>query len=148
MYNAAFRSWLSGIADGESTFTIQRYRKAATHAMTVRFCWSISLRADDVDVIRLIQGYTGGGLCKTGHSQGNPKWVLQVTRREEHFRLIQHFRKYPLRSKKRREFELWAEAIELWDSATGKPKPKEVHDKVEQIAEEIRAYRVFFDPDA
>lgn len=147
MYDAAFKSWLSGIADGESTFTIQFYRKQVTHTETLRFAWVISLRADDKEAIHLIQGYTGGGICKTGNAGGNPKYLLQVTKREEHHHLIKHFRQFPLRTKKRHEFELWAAAIELWDSAPEKPKPYTVRERVRRYAEDIREHRVFCDPD-
>lgn len=142
--------WVTGLADGESSFTIQVYRKSANHSWTVRFCWVMALRSDDAGTLTKVQAVTGGALSETRNKGGNPKTVLQVFRHEDLERLIDHFTKYPLQSKKARDFQVWARAFREWvDSprvVRGKcanARPAEVVDKMIRYKDRLSQIRRF-----
>lgn len=101
----SFGLWLSGFADGESCFSITK--------ATVVFI--IKLRDDDAPVLEYIQR-TVGGIGKFYYSGGDGKnrrrqaeW--RVWRRKETLWLTDFFDRFPLRSKKARDYAVWREAV-------------------------------------
>lgn len=61
---------------------------------------------------------SGHGYLIAGNKyRGNGLIQFFVNRRPEVREIITFFRQYPLRSKKRRDFEIWAEAFEAYDDA-------------------------------
>lgn len=116
--NASFGHWLAGLADGEGTFGVLFVKDN----LSCRF--QIMLRWDDRPLLVEIQERTGLGRIydvkrsgarggkNTSGSQNCVSWC--VYRKDECLELVKLFRRFPLRSKKARDFEMWAEAVQEW----------------------------------
>jgi hypothetical protein len=112
-----FGHWISGFIDGEGHFqlAIQRREGRGGGHPTAKF--TLGLRDDDAEILGLIQAFWQCGtmifdprLGKPGH----PKMCLQISRIEDlHEIVVPHFDAFPLRAKKRRDFEVWRKGIEL-----------------------------------
>jgi hypothetical protein len=103
-----FGHWLAGLIDGEGSFTITPNRPGFVCRL------SVGLRADDREVLSLIVSRTGLGKCLgSSRSGGNrkPLVVWRVQRKEDCQAVVELLRLCPLRSKKARDFEIWAEAV-------------------------------------
>jgi len=111
-----FGAYLAGLTDGEGCFSIARN---GPNAYKTEFI--IHLRADDrplLDWLRTTSGLGNvyiGRRNKQGTDQPSFRWA--VTRRTECLELVALFEQYPLRSKKARDFRLWAQAVRAWHSS-------------------------------
>lgn len=118
--------WVAGITDGEGCFLLvaKRRKGVQSHCSRVEFSLRISLRDDDAATIREIHRIMGVGvLCRTrggrsagvgyeGRGRGMVTWF--VNRAADLPFVVAFYRKYSLRSKKRRDFDVWAEALEWY----------------------------------
>jgi len=113
MTDEAFGHWLAGFVDGEGTFSLIRTNKD-TYAVS----FAIKLRADDAAILRDIQRYRGCGRVFFGVKDGSaPKspYARYATGsiRDIVARIVPLLEQFPLRAKKRRDFEIWSEAARL-----------------------------------
>lgn len=104
----SFGHWFAGLTDGEGCFGLNRNNG---RYMTTRF--SIGLRADETPVLNYIQETLGFGQVYvardlTGRSPAAQFSVSSIGGCQS---LVEIFHKYPLRAKKARDFEIWAEAV-------------------------------------
>jgi hypothetical protein len=114
MVDAAFGHWFAGFVDGEGCFEIARN---GDKGFRVRF--KIGLRDDDAEILRVSQAAVGGHLEVRSHHkrraeghQHEDELRLVLSGRKACKPLVELFRAYPLRSKKARDFEIWADAVE------------------------------------
>ena len=115
----AFGHWLSGFADGEACFFLNRRRtqREAHHAHTLGARFIINIRADDEPVLRLIQSYWQCG--NVGSQRGTRPDQTRYTRLQVYSWpemagvVVPHFDAFPLRAKKARDFLIWREAVLL-----------------------------------
>ena len=106
-----FGAWLSGLADGEGSFNILVTKQTSSCT------FHIALRADDTEIIHAIQRTIGYGRIhheKKGlrggrNNNASLRWV--VSRSADCLALVALFNSFPLRTKKRRDFLVWAEAV-------------------------------------
>lgn len=104
-----FCYWLAGLVDGEGSFQLK-------HKQHWWVELTISLRADDLPMLRLIQDELGrGSIYRHPPSRGvilhsKLRYMLRFHSASDTRFIRELFEHYPLRSKKKREFELWAEA--------------------------------------
>ena len=109
----AFGYWFSGFFDGEGCLTIfSRARKDRYFERRVGI--QIMLRDDDADVIRRIKDNLGVGLvyASDGNGSTNPKATYRCEQVKDLTEVIVPlFEKYPLHSKKAREFAIWKQAV-------------------------------------
>jgi hypothetical protein len=135
-----FGHWLAGFADGEGSFQISKSGSGA------RYCkFVIALHADDAAILYETAARTGLGLVRIEQSPAmkSPRAAWRVARKAHLEALIGIFEKYPLRAKKRTDFEIWKLAVaavrqgqhELFDQlrlqlrASRRPRgPKAVYD--------------------
>lgn len=110
----SFCYWFAGIVDGEGSFNI-------VHSKTGPHCpFHIGLRADDVGVLRYVKTSLGFGSVfyekrRLGGSRNNNQAArFVVASGRDCMRLVQLFETYPLRSKKQRDFVIWAKAVRLY----------------------------------
>ncbi|MBI4053957.1 MAG: LAGLIDADG family homing endonuclease [Candidatus Doudnabacteria bacterium] len=111
--------YIAGFADGEGCFALKfRKDQQRNRDGTFReyFYWgaefAIVLRADDIEILQSIQRTLScGTISKSTKSESvrfsvqNPKDLLE--------KIVPFFSKYQLRGKKRRDFELWTEAVTI-----------------------------------
>ena len=107
----AFGHWLAGFSDGEGCFTVTKRSDSA--GVVVAF--QIKLRDDDADILYECQRRLGGTVIRIKES--NPKWGDQVVWRVRDMTSLQNlvnlFEAHPLRAKKRKDFEIWKQAVRL-----------------------------------
>lgn len=109
-----FGAWLSGFTDGEGCFHLRHYDKHPGH---YRF-FGITLRADDLPVLQMIQGYFQCGVFMRDRGRTTPGQKPTVTYRIFDLPslldiVVPHFVRYPLLAKKSKDFPLWREGVEL-----------------------------------
>ena len=105
-------SYISGYVDGEGCFTVSiSPRPTLCVGWEVRPSLSVSQNGDRSEVLLALQRHFDCGTLRPDRSDQTLKWeirslpvILAV--------IIPHFRRYPLQSGKRRDFELFAEICE------------------------------------
>jgi hypothetical protein len=105
-------AYISGYVDGEGCFTVSIAPRATLAVgWEVRPSFSVSQNGDRAEVIHAIAAYFGCGSIRPDRSDKTVKWE---TRRLEDIleRVVPHFRRYPLLSGKRRDFERFAAICE------------------------------------
>lgn len=128
----ALGHWLAGLVDGEGCFYFATRRRRLDRYpgklfRSIVFHFQISLRADDRAVLELARTVLFGlGRIKSYETkryslrgeprQGSPQFCWSIENREDIPALIAFFRKFPLRSKKAKDFQIWAAAFELFQS--------------------------------
>ena len=116
-----FGHWFAGFTDGEGCFYI------ATQS-TARF--SLGLRADDWQVLEYCRQQLGDiGIVRRkdrptnpARSNQKPSAVFEVWRADELLQLVALFEQFPLRAKKRHQFEVWRIAVR--EAAKGRLRNK------------------------
>jgi hypothetical protein len=105
-------SYISGYIDGEGCFTVSiSPRPTLLVGWEVRPSVSVSQNGDRSEVLLEIQRYFRCGSLRPDRSDRTVKWeVRSLPLLLE--RVIPHFRRYPLRSGKQRDFELFANICE------------------------------------
>lgn len=105
-------SYISGYVDGEGCFTVSiSPRPSLTVGWEVRPSFSVSQNGDRSEVLFDLRSYFGCGTIRPDRSDKTLKWEVRSLPLIVE-RIIPHFRRYPLRSGKRRDFELFAEICE------------------------------------
>ena len=112
-YSREFLSvYISGYVDGEGCFMVSISPRAKLKVgWEVRPSFSVSQNGDRAEVIHAIAAYFGCGSIRPDRSDRTVKWE---TRRLEDIleRVLPHFRRYPLLSGKRGDFEKFAAICE------------------------------------
>jgi hypothetical protein len=105
-------SYISGYVDGEGCFTVSiSPRPTILVGWEVRPSISVSQNGDRSQVLLEIQQYFGCGTIRPDRSDRTLKWeVRSLPLLLE--AIVPHFRRYPLRSGKHRDFELFANVCE------------------------------------
>jgi hypothetical protein len=104
-----FCSWLAGLVDGEGSLQIKHQKKRWWLELT------ISLRDDEQQMLDMIRTELGRGSCylhnsKNPQLRSKPRYMLRFHNAADTRFFTALFERYPLRSKKRHVFELWAKA--------------------------------------
>jgi hypothetical protein len=116
----SFGHWLAGFTDGEGAFVLARV--TSTHGNPHGKTWAtaryeITLRADDAATLDLIRDTLGIGTVRAtsaaSASRPNQKPALRyaVWRLGECLVLVDFFERFPLRAKKRHQFDIWARGV-------------------------------------
>lgn len=120
----AFRSWFAGFVDGEGCFEIHKQTRKGNYSCRL----TIKLRADDREVLEHIVAVTGIG--RVAHHRANPdgrksadQVYWQALTKPECLTLIEIFDRFPLRSKKARDFDIWRKAVMVWSEAIPTSQP-------------------------
>ncbi|MEW6033228.1 MAG: LAGLIDADG family homing endonuclease [Chloroflexota bacterium] len=108
--------YISGFVDGEGCFSLN-FRKDVRHEIKGNpqyFMWKASfaivLRTDDIEVLKAIRNTLGCGKVDVTSDQArfHVEDLGKLTNT-----IIPFFDKYPLRAKKKSDFLLWKEAVEI-----------------------------------
>lgn len=127
----ALGHWLAGLVDGEGCFYLSTFRTRGARGYerkyrVLTFEFKIAMRGDDVDVLQQAHAILGvgriehrkRGISPTTSQNAKPLAALIVYRRTDLPTVIDFFRRFPLRSKKARDFQVWAEAFERMAAVT------------------------------
>lgn len=170
-YRDAFGHWLSGFTDGEGCFYLGihssskfRISKWGQKWGSIRMDFSIALRQDDIAILREIREFLGVGVIwekqKSPHN-GKPTARFQVTKAQDLISaIIPQFERFPLRSKKARDFLAFRRGVELiWQGRYRRrernpgqrggmrsPFSDEEKDQFRSIVQELRDARKYEEP--
>jgi hypothetical protein len=137
----SFGHWIAGLTDGEGCFFLSIDKRHT------RLRFMISLRMDDRPLLEMVQKTLGFGAVYDSrriHStipNGKPKSTFTCSTARECAAIVELFRRFPLQSKKARDFAIWAEANKL-HSTGGDGRAK-----LAELATAIRTTRIYVDPD-
>jgi len=112
-----FCAWLAGFADGEGNFDIHRQVRNGKEYYYCRF--EITLREDDSSILELIKKRIGGKVYY--HSN---KCRLEFVAKSEYMQLTSIFEQFPLQAKKKRDFNIWKEALKISVDNHGTSRPE------------------------
>jgi hypothetical protein len=105
-------SYISGYVDGEGCFTVSMSpRPTLRVGWEVRPSISVSQNGNRSEVLFEMMRYFGCGTVRPDRSDQTLKWEVRSLPLLMS-RVVPHFRRYPLRSGKQRDFELFAEICE------------------------------------
>lgn len=139
---SGFGPWLAGLCDGEANFDIHKQTRNSGDYYYCRF--EISLHADDGGLLAMLKQHLGGKVYyaepSTSASPGsNPKVRWELVSRAECARLVNLFDRFPLQSKKARDFAIWREALAVSAANVGTSRP----DLMEPFWHALRATRPY-----
>jgi hypothetical protein len=105
---------LAGFVDAEACFSIQPNNRGRTWACAM----TVAVRLDDGDVLADLARSTGLGRLQTKPSYrgSRPQAVWQINSKRECAELTRVLRRFPLRARKRRDFDIWARAVDRWSA--------------------------------
>lgn len=159
--------WLAGLTDGEGHFAARAFEREGIRRVDLMF--TIGLRSDDRLILDELQQLLSVGHVHTDQPNGrtNPISRWDVSRLDELLTVIVPlFRRFPLRSKKARDFDLWRVIVLLlsdqrerrWQriarnsagQIVGTPPTwsADEWDHVVRMCAELREERQFMDPAA
>ncbi|OGL36012.1 hypothetical protein A3F65_02970 [Candidatus Saccharibacteria bacterium RIFCSPHIGHO2_12_FULL_47_16b] len=109
--------YISGFVDGEGCFSIS-FNKNGKRLPEVRLIFEIEVREDDETILREIQKVLGCGNIYRLDYERYAKWRPHVKLKVSNFndisqKIIPFFQKYPLKAKKRYDFEKFCQVAEL-----------------------------------
>lgn len=117
----AFGHWVSGFTDGEANFCLRVVQlRGKTPQPSAIF--RIGLRADDAQVVYQIQSFWQCGVTffndnrRSNIKNAKPVIIYAVSKTADLANVVvPHFERYPLWSKKRRDYDLWKQGVGLLD---------------------------------
>jgi LAGLIDADG endonuclease len=129
---------IAGIIDAEAYFGISEMNGGGSFSCHMH----LAVRDDDVGLLHAMAGTTGLGVVRRKDDRGNPQACWSVYRKADAVALASYLTRYPLRSRKRNDFEVWKHAVELWaGDAQGR------RTKMRALAAEVREVRRYTPPD-
>ncbi len=107
-----FASYISGFVDGEGCFSVSfNYRAKLKTKIEVRPSFAIGQNKRNLEILKKIQNYFGCGSIRFSNQDYCYKYevrnISEITRK-----IIPHFRKYPLQSSKKEDFEIFVTICE------------------------------------
>jgi len=105
-------NYITGFADGESTFSFTISRNNTQKGWIIYPSFSIELHGKDINLLKKIQYYFKVGKIVTRTRDNQVIYAVKSVKDLNEV-IIPHFSKYPLLTQKRVDFELFKEAIEL-----------------------------------
>jgi LAGLIDADG endonuclease len=134
---------LAGFIDAEGSFSIRSNNAGRSWVCGM----TLVQRADDADVLADIVRVTGIGRLhfNPAYRTSRPQVIWSVGSKLECRELGRLLRRYPLRGRKRREFEIWARAVERWTESLHGSPGRVPHALMGSYASEIRRLRRYVD---
>jgi hypothetical protein len=110
--SAADSHALAGFLDAEGCFQIRPNNGGHTWSCHM----TVAVRDDDGDLLTDLCRVTGLGRIHAKRAQGTsrPQVSWSVASKRECAELVRTLRGFPLRARKRRDFEIWARAVDRW----------------------------------
>ena len=115
--------YIAGFVDGEGCFALKFRRDVRRERISAPtyFYWDIefiiALRNDDREILEKIRDTIGCGTVRV--TQKEARYTVNALENLQNM-VVPFFEKFPLRAKKRHDFELWKEALSLLNKNKGK----------------------------
>jgi hypothetical protein len=135
---------LAGFLDAEGCFMIQPNNGGRSWTCQV----SVNVRLDDGDVLSDIARSTGLGRLSAvaGRRGSRPQSRWQVNSKRECAELTRLLRRFPLRARKRRDFEIWSRAVDWWSALPyDAERDPDFHAEMTKDAALLRSVRRYVD---
>jgi len=132
--------YVSGLVDGEGWFMV-----AIKNQRNYSPRFGVSLRADDVSVLRWLRDYFDCGTVFFNRSQRTaPCAVFCVSDLYSLMRcVLPHFDRYPLRAKKKRDLKTWRRMVKLQARWFRVPPPRHVISEMTALNNKLRDDRIY-----
>jgi hypothetical protein len=105
--------YISGYVDGEGCFTVTfNKRSKAKIGWELRPSFSVSQNEDKRQVLDIIREYFGCGYIRRDYADKTVKFEIR-DHKDLVEKVIPHFEKFPLLSKKQKDFELFRQVCEI-----------------------------------
>lgn len=101
---------IAGLIDAEAHFSIPEMNGGRSLSCYM----GLAVRDDDADLLQTLASLTGIGVVRRKNERGNPQAIWHVYRKDHAARLRRLLDEHPLRSRKRREFDVWRDAVHAW----------------------------------
>lgn len=113
--NRNIPEYITGYVDGEGCFTVTfNIRAKAKLGWELRPSFSVSQNEDRRQVLDIIQNYFGCGFIRRDYADKTVKFEIRDHAQLKE-KVIPHFEKFPLLSKKQKDFELFRSVCEIID---------------------------------
>ena len=145
--NHDFYNWFAGFVDGEGHFGIYRQRgRKTTFTSHTKFQFRIKLRDDDVAILEEIKNRLGFGNvykvaineCRAALKNSKPQAAFQTCSIRDSIKLVKILDEHGMRSKKRRDYEIWRRAVLLCEDIHSS-----VYENFENLSEELSSVRKY-----
>lgn len=145
----AFGHWFAGFVDGEGCFFVRRniVRYDGDSYVTYGCSLSMTARDDDLPMLEWIRDRLEMGSISRRHqgpsqgTRGNPSACLYIGAKADVLCLVEIFHRFPLRSKKRRDYEVWRRAVLEWHRERGAKTRGRDWSVMAELHEELKAVR-------
>lgn len=146
MVDSYFGHWFAGFVDGEGCFYIADLGASRPGVLRPRF--SLTLRCDDRPLIDRLRNEINVGTIHEYEPAGPGKRVVRfvVQSQSDCEILVALFTAHPLRSKKARDFAIWAKAVKTASKITKGPNKERNsahYAKLRGYKEELKAVRAY-----
>lgn len=140
----SFGHWLAGLVDGEGCFLFHVDNRYG--GCRPRF--QLKLRDDDLTTIKYVMANLKLGSLVRGKARksSRPNAVWVVADRYECAQLVEVLKRFPLRSKKARDFYIWAEGVAEWPTYQQSREDRHVWDPLWNLRERLRETRAYKTP--
>ncbi len=137
MIDNDFGHWVAGFVDGEGCFFMVPVNRPGGY----RPGFALALRADDDAIVHEMKAVLEVGsihyYTASGSGSRVVRWMVQSQRDCE--TLVQFFTRYPLRAKKRNDFEVWSRAVRAAaDLRRGRANNEEAYANLRVLRDELR----------
>jgi hypothetical protein len=107
--------YITGFVDGEGCFTVTfNVREKAKLGLELRPSFSVSQNKERSQILYLMQKYFGCGYIRPNHRDKTLKYEVR-DHNDLMLKIIPHFERYPLLSKKHKDFKLFKEICLMID---------------------------------
>lgn len=140
-----FNSWLAGFIDAEGCFLIGK-QKSSNGSFRCHVRFSLELREDDAEILFEVQEKTGIGnvVLLNSYRDANPTVRWMITSKADRIKLINLLNKFPLRSKKKYDFDFWSKAHDLsMKVKSGPVSNSSIWEEIDELKNEMESNRRF-----
>ena len=133
-------NYITGFVDGEGNFSISiSPRNFKDVKWEIRPSFSISQRKRDRGILFKIKDYFGCGIVRPNRKDNTYKYEVRSLQDLKN-KIIPHFKKYPLQTTKRIDFEIFSQVIQIMEEGKHLTKDglKEIIELLQKLPPERR----------
>jgi len=133
-------NYITGFVDGEGNFSISiSPRNFKDVKWEIRPSFSISQRKRDRGILFKIKDYFGCGIIRPNRKDNTYKYEVRSLQDLKNI-IIPHFKKYPLQTTKRIDFEIFSQVIQIMEEGKHLTKDglKEIIELLQKLPPERR----------